>query len=177
MAFRADVPERVIGDQARLRQILVNLVGNAIKFTPGGEVVVSAEPLSQTGDEMEIRFVVSDTGIGIPAERLRHIFEAFEQVDNSMARKFGGTGLGLAICARLVELMRGRIWVESEVGAGSRFHFTARLSVVEESVNDADPDFYAAIRDMCVLVVDDNAANRHALSEMLLRWEMRPTRK
>lgn len=165
----------MIGDQARLRQVLVNLVGNAIKFTPSGEVVVTVESLALDGDEIELRFVVSDTGIGIPAERLRHIFEAFEQVDNSMARKFGGTGLGLAICARLVELMQGRIGVESEVGGGSRFDFTARLSVVEESGIDADTDFCATIRDMRVLVVDDNAASRHALSEMLLRWEMQPT--
>jgi PAS domain S-box-containing protein len=170
--IRADVPERVIGDGTRLRQILVNLVGNAIKFTPSGEVVVSVEPLSRTADEIEIHFVVSDTGIGIPEDRRQLIFEAFEQVDTSMARKFGGTGLGLAICARLIELMEGRIWLESEEGVGSQFHFTARLKLGEELTTDSTTGNLANIQDMRVLVVDDNASSRHALSEMLRRWHM-----
>jgi PAS domain S-box-containing protein len=173
--IRADVPERVIGDQTRLRQVLVNLVGNAIKFTPSGEVVVSVEPLSRTADEIEIHFVVSDTGIGIPEDRRQLIFEVFEQVDTSMARKFGGTGLGLAICARLIELMEGRIWLESEEGVGSQFHFTTRLKLGEEFATDLTTGDLANIHDMRVLVVDDNASSRHALSEMLRRWQMQPT--
>lgn len=173
--IRADVPDRVIGDQTRLRQILINLVGNAIKFTPGGEVVVSVEPLEQTADEIEVLFVVSDTGIGIPDDRQQQIFEAFEQVDTSMARKFGGTGLGLAICSRLVEMMDGRIWLESDEGVGSRFHFTATLQTSGELAIGSGRGEFCRLQDARVLVVDDNASSRHALSEMLRRWEMQPT--
>ncbi|MBT4864266.1 MAG: PAS domain S-box protein [Planctomycetaceae bacterium] len=173
--IRSDVPELVIGDQTRLRQILVNLVGNAIKFTPSGEVVVSVETLSRTDDEIEIHFVVSDTGIGIPEDRRKLIFGVFEQVDSSMARKFGGTGLGLAICARLTELMQGRMWLESEEGVGSQFHFTMRLKLAAESSADSTSDDLNVIQGMRVLVVDDNASSRHALTEIVHRWHMQPT--
>ena len=173
--IRSDVPELVIGDQTRLRQILVNLVGNAIKFTPSGEVVVSVEALSRTDNEIEIHIVVSDTGIGIPEDRRKLIFGVFEQVDSSMARKFGGTGLGLAICARLTELMQGRMWLESEEDVGSQFHFTMRLKMAAESPADSTSDELAIIHGMRVLVVDDNASSRHALSEILYRWRTQPT--
>jgi two-component system sensor histidine kinase/response regulator len=121
----SEVPEMLTGDPGRLRQIMLNLVGNAIKFTEQGEVVVHAEMASQTEDEVCIHFTVSDTGIGIPAEKQQAIFEAFTQADGSTTRQYGGTGLGLALSARLVELMDGRLWVESTMGQGSTFHFTA----------------------------------------------------
>src|SRR5262245_25979673 len=120
------VPNAVVGDPVRLRQVLVNLVGNAIKFTDKGGATIQVELESLTPDEADLHFAVRDTGIGIPADKHEHIFAAFTQVDASMTRKFGGTGLGLTICAQLVRLMGGRIWLESEVGRGSTFHFTAR---------------------------------------------------
>ena len=123
------MPDAVIGDPGRLRQVLVNLVGNAIKFTERGEVVVSVEAEARRGRRraVSLHFSVADTGIGIPAEKLQAIFEPFEQADGSTTRRYGGTGLGLTISVQLVELMGGRIWVESEPGRGSTFHFTARL--------------------------------------------------
>ena len=129
----------VVGDYNRLRQIVVNLVGNAIKFTDQGEVVLEVGVESVCGDDIVLHFVVSDTGIGIPEEKRAAIFEMFEQADSSMARRHGGTGLGLAIASRLVELMGGRIWVESEVGKGSRFHFIARLDLAKPEAFEAVP--------------------------------------
>jgi CheY-like chemotaxis protein len=167
-----DVPERVLGDMARLRQILVNLVGNAIKFTEKGEVVVQVERQEQTGSEVLLHWSVSDTGIGIAEDKLAKIFEAFEQADMSITRKFGGTGLGLTICARLVNLMGGRLWVESQEGRGSTFHFTVRLGV---SSRTAPSILTVPICGTRVLIVDDNATNRHILEEMLRNWDMRPT--
>jgi two-component system sensor histidine kinase/response regulator len=122
-----DVPYRVLGDPGRLRQILVNLTGNAIKFTERGEVVIQVERLSETAEHVELHFGVRDTGIGIPLAKQKHVFSAFGQADSSSTRTFGGTGLGLTISSQLVELMGGRIWLESEVGTGSIFHFTVRL--------------------------------------------------
>ena len=123
-----DVPATVIGDPARLGQIIVNLVGNATKFTEEGEIVLNVTvDEAESGEDVVLHFVVSDTGVGIPTDKLEMIFNAFTQADASTTRKYGGTGLGLAICTRLVALMGGRIWAESEVGKGSRFHFTARL--------------------------------------------------
>jgi len=128
------VTDQVSSDPVRLRQIIVNLVGNAIKFTDSGGVTLSVHKESQDGADMIVRFSVKDTGIGIPPEKQKEIFSSFTQADNSMTRKYGGTGLGLTISRRLVELLGGRIWVESEPGAGSAFHFTARLTVAGEAM-------------------------------------------
>ena len=174
------MPAALVGDPARLRQVLVNLVGNAIKFTERGEVVVSvdAEPVDSDGDGecVTLHVSVTDTGIGIPAEKLAAIFEPFEQADGSTTRRFGGTGLGLSISARLVELMGGRIWVESTAGRGSTFHFEARLG----RCSDAPPGRPSAEVDpvrldrLPILVVDDNATNRRILIETLAGWGARP---
>jgi PAS domain S-box-containing protein len=137
LAFEIEpnVPDSLIGDPGRVRQIILNLVGNAIKFTEMGQVVLSVQLMTHVGEELQLRFTVTDTGIGIPLDKQAPIFEAFEQADGSMTRKYGGTGLGLAISSRLVELMGGRIWVESELGTGSRFHFTANFKM-QESTED-----------------------------------------
>ncbi len=168
------VPERLMGDVGRLRQIVVNLVGNAIKFTEAGEVVLHVELQSQSDDEVVLHFSVSDTGIGIPEEKLSAIFDAFEQVDSSTTRRYGGTGLGLAISSKLVQLMGGRIWVESEIGRGSTFHFTVRFGLAGEAVQAAIAR-PTIVQDTRVLVVDDNATNRLILDEMLRNWGMDPT--
>ncbi len=175
--IRPDVPGTVVGDGVRLRQIIVNLVGNAIKFTQQGEVMLDVSPQPQSDDsddQVLLRFAVSDTGIGIPEEKLAAIFNAFEQADMTTTRKFGGTGLGLAISSRLVELMGGRIWVESQLGRGSTFHFTARLEVAPTEPTEVRPLRYATVAGTRVLVVDDNATNRRILEEMLRHWEMEP---
>ena len=125
--IRPEVPDAVIGDLSRLRQIIVNLIGNSIKFTESGAVGLSIGVDSRTPVELRLHFVVTDTGVGIPPEKQKLIFDAFSQADSSTARKFGGTGLGLSICSHLVELMGGKIWVESILGQGSSFHFTAVL--------------------------------------------------
>ncbi len=178
----ADVPEALVGDAGRLCQILVNLVGNAIKFTERGEVVVRVEKVESAAtdiglqfDEVRVRFTVQDTGIGIPADKQSLIFEAFAQADNSTTRKYGGTGLGLAISAQLVALMDGRIWVESSPGHGSSFHFTARLRVGNGSVARRLRIPPASLAGTEVLVVDDNATNCRILAEVLGRWGMHPT--
>ena len=131
--FPPDVPDALIGDPDRLRRIVVNLVGNAIKFTERGEVVLRGNLESQATGRCLLHFSVTDTGIGIPVEKQQRIFEAFAQADTSTTRKYGGTGLGLAISAQLCELMGGVMWVESEVGRGSTFHFTARLRAAAKS--------------------------------------------
>ena len=188
MAFRAqqkglellcdvhdNVPEAVIGDPARLRQVLTNLIGNAIKFTPKGEVVVEAEVEKKPdrGQEALLRLTVRDTGIGIPKEKQRLIFEAFSQADTSTTRRFGGTGLGLTISNRLVEMMGGRIWVESDGVHGSQFHFTVRFAV-SEGKSDPDRVPSADLAGLSVLVVDDNATNRKILDNTLRRWAIEP---
>jgi signal transduction histidine kinase len=134
LTLRTDpgVPDALVGDAGRLRQVLVNLIGNALKFTERGEVVVRVRPERQEEGRVVLHFSVADTGIGIPAEKRALIFEPFTQADGSMTRRYGGTGLGLAICSQLVELMRGRIWVESALGAGSTFHFTAGFGLAQE---------------------------------------------
>ncbi|HEV2176196.1 MAG TPA: response regulator [Terriglobia bacterium] len=176
----ASVPEVVRGDPSRLRQIITNLLGNAIKFTGEGEVVLSVElaaggdprPLA-AGSPVELSFTVRDTGIGISPEKQSLIFEAFSQADSSTTRKFGGTGLGLTISSRLVEMMDGRIWLESKLGEGSAFHFTARLGT-GESPSSPVPDEPVSLRGVPVLVVDDNFTNRRLVEDMLNRWHMAP---
>jgi signal transduction histidine kinase/DNA-binding response OmpR family regulator len=169
-----DVPAAVIGDPGRLRQVLSNLIGNAIKFTAQGEIVVQVRKELQTEDELNLHLCVSDTGIGIPQEKHKTIFEAFTQADGSITRNFGGTGLGLTICSRLVELMGGRIWVESTPGKGSTFHFTVRLGIQRTPAAKIYPAPIACIRDLAVLVVDDNYTNQRVLSELLIAWRMKP---
>ena len=169
-----EVPEFLAGDPNRLRQILVNLVGNAIKFTENGEVLLDVSLKDQQENRVELAFSVRDTGIGIPEDKLETIFEAFEQADTSMTRRFGGTGLGLAISARLVELMGGRIVVESQPKNGSTFSFTARFDIVSYA-RRLRTATAASIRGTRVLVVDDNATNRRILEEMLRNWEMKPS--
>ena len=170
-----DVPESLLGDPGRLRQILINLVGNSIKFTERGEIDVSAEIESETSDGVCLHFAVRDTGIGIAPDNQKIIFEAFSQADSSMARKFGGSGLGLTICAKLVELMGGRIWIESELGLGSTFHFTARLDIQKTPAERPAPASQTHLRDIHALIIDDNFTNRRVLHGMLTRWGMKPT--
>jgi signal transduction histidine kinase/DNA-binding response OmpR family regulator len=169
-----EVPELVRGDSTRLRQIVVNLVGNAIKFTVSGEVVVKVQVDAVVGDALCLRFAVSDTGIGVPSEKRKTIFEPFSQADSSTTRKYGGTGLGLTICSRLTSLMGGEMWVESEVGRGSQFHFTVKLESAKNSVVSAAAphEILAGVR---VLIVDDNTTSRHILEALLNRWGMKPT--
>ena len=169
-----DVPDTLVGDPGRLRQVLLNLVGNAIKFTEHGEVVVAAERTNDGSDDVHIQFVVSDTGIGIPSSKQWQIFGPFVQADGSTTRRYGGTGLGLAISSQLVELMGGRIWIDSEVGKGSAFHFTIALKR-QESQTDAMAGSPISLHDLRVLVVDDNATNRLILDEMLAAWRLRGT--
>ena len=171
---RPDVPTAVVGDEGRLRQVLVNLVGNSIKFTDRGEIVVTVQQESTT-DGVRLHFSVRDTGVGIPADKQAKIFEAFSQADESMTRKYGGTGLGLTICKRLVGMMGGRIWVESQSGQGSTFHFTANLGVHDTIPAPSVPVEPAQLRNLPVLVVDDNSTNRRLLVEILSRWGMQPT--
>jgi signal transduction histidine kinase len=170
--IRPEVPDPLVGDPGRLRQVLVNLIGNAVKFTEHGEVLVRVAIEEERDDEITLRFSVSDTGIGIDSGKRGTIFEAFTQADNSTTRRYGGTGLGLTITRRLVEMMGGRIWVESEEGQGSTFHFTARLGTRTAS---APPAALADIRGLPILVVDDNATNRRILSDILASWGARPT--
>jgi len=169
-----DVPEYAVGDVTRLRQILVNLLGNAVKFTEQGEVALDVKLASREYGKLGLHFAVSDTGMGIPPEKQHLIFEAFTQVDGSTTRRFGGTGLGLTISSRLVKAMNGDIWVESEPGKGSTFHFTVTLGVAPESLpvplNDR-----VRLDGIPVLVVDDNHTNRRILSDTLRNWGMHPT--
>ena len=159
------VPQYVLGDSLRLRQILLNLVGNAIKFTDVGEVFVSVEVLSSEAEAVNLQFQVRDTGMGIPKDKQRMIFEAFTQADGSAKRKYEGTGLGLAISSRLVELMQGRLQVESELNKGSKFRFTARLS--RRTPQNSDSIFSSVPKDARILVVDDNASSRDMLDEVV----------
>jgi signal transduction histidine kinase/CheY-like chemotaxis protein len=170
-----DVPETVIGDPSRIRQLIVNLVGNSIKFTEHGEIVVLVDQEKEDSQACSLHFSVRDTGIGIPADKQKHIFEAFSQADGSMARRYGGSGLGLAICTKLAGLMGGRIWVASEMGKGSTFHFTARLALQSSPAPRNIPLLPEQLRNLHSLIVDDNFTNRQVLSGMLSRWGMRPT--
>jgi PAS domain S-box-containing protein len=171
---RPEVPDALVGDPVRIQQILVNLVGNAIKFTEQGEVVVRVTEEARTEDDVYLHFAVSDTGIGIPRDKQAAIFNAFVQADSSTTRKHGGTGLGLAISAELARMMGGRIWVESEIGKGSTFHVTARFGM-RPGGEEPVPAELGELHDLRVLVVDDNATNRDILNEVLTSWHMRPT--
>jgi len=169
--------ENVVGDPGRLRQVLINLIGNAIKFTEKGEVVVSVEEKSKTDEEVSFHFTIVDTGIGIPKAKHKSIFEFFTQADGSMTRRHGGSGLGLTISSQLVELMGGRIWVESEVGKGSTFHFTARFGLRKAKEEKLVPAKLKDLKNLPVLVVDDNATNRSILKEILTNWHMKPAER
>jgi two-component system sensor histidine kinase/response regulator len=171
-----DVPIALVGDPGRLRQIITNLMGNAIKFTEHGEVVLTVVTDTHTAGETVVRFSVSDTGIGVPAEQQEAIFKPFIQADGSTTRKYGGTGLGLAISKNLVGLLGGRIWLDSEAGKGSTFHFTASFALQQTPapVAKAKAATMLRLRDMPILVVDDNAINRRILDGMLRRWLMAP---
>ena len=168
-----DVPDPVVGDPSRLRQVVTNLVGNALKFTEKGEVVVRVEKTTGEEHEVELRFAVHDTGIGIPKDKQHLIFRAFSQADASINRKYGGTGLGLAISTQLVRLMNGYLWLESEEQLGSTFYFTVRLGIgtpKEETALVAIEE----LQGLPVLVVDDNATNRRILKDLLSSWRMIP---
>lgn len=165
-----DVPTALVGDPIHLRQIIVNLIGNAIKFTEKGEVVMQVEKYNGKRKPGALLFSVSDTGIGIPQEKIEIIFESFTQADSSTTRKYGGTGLGLAIARRLVELMKGEVWAESSVGKGSTFYFTAQFGI-QTKTKKGKPLSTANIKGIKILVVDDNATNRLILNEVLTSWD------
>jgi two-component system sensor histidine kinase/response regulator len=170
-----DVPELVTGDPGRLRQIVLNLVGNAIKFTSRGEVALKLEVDGGSQDHQIIRFTVADTGIGIPAEKQASIFSPFTQADTSTTRQYGGTGLGLTISARMVAMMGGRLWLESEVGRGTQFHFTVQLKVREKGAVAEVLLPLETLNHLKILVVDDNKTNRRILQGMLTRWGAQTT--
>jgi two-component system, sensor histidine kinase and response regulator len=167
---RPDTPLRLVGDGQRLHQVLIKLVDNAVKFTDKGEVAVSVETQAEMGSEVELHFKVRDTGIGVPEERRDDIFEPFRQGDGSTTRRYGGAGLGLALAQRLVRLMGGHIWVESQLGAGSTFHFTARLHRQARSGAATAYSKVAAWEGQRALVIDDNETSRQALREVLSGW-------
>jgi two-component system sensor histidine kinase/response regulator len=171
----AEVPEDMVGDPLRLRQVVLNLVGNALKFTESGEVLVEVGVDSRDGEDMVLHFSVRDTGVGIAQEKLISIFDPFTQADGSMTRKFGGTGLGLTISSRLIGMMGGRIWVESDPNKGSTFHFTCSVQPCAATDGLVDQAAVLSCEGLPVLVVDDNATNRRILQDMLLNWGMKPT--
>ena len=177
LAFHVDqkIPAFLRGDPGRIRQIVINLIGNAIKFTESGEVVLEIQCEQASESTACLRFAVTDTGIGIADEHLAKIFDEFEQADASTTRQFGGTGLGLAISSRLVQLMGGRIWVESEVGKGSNFQFELELQIDNSKTSLKLPDAQVSVQGIRVLIVDDNATNRRILKDMLTNWGMNPT--
>jgi CheY-like chemotaxis protein len=167
------VPNTVRGDPTRLRQVLVNLLGNAVKFTERGEVVLTVQARAKDDGRSELEFRVRDTGIGIAPEAMQRLFRSFSQVDASTTRKFGGTGLGLAISRRLAELMGGRMWVESEPGKGSIFSFTIAAEAALTRPRSWLPPSRAVLAGRSLLVVDDNATNRRILCELAEAWAMR----
>jgi two-component system, sensor histidine kinase and response regulator len=172
--IHADVPDLVIGDPGRLKQVLTNLISNAIKFTERGEVVVRVETASLDQDRLTLQFAVADTGVGVPREKQALIFEAFAQADASTTRSFGGTGLGLAIVSELVALMGGTTWLESALGVGSTFYFTARFGRERIGAPSRNLKRISDLHKLRVLIVDDNATNRRILEEVLLSWKMTP---
>jgi signal transduction histidine kinase/HPt (histidine-containing phosphotransfer) domain-containing protein len=182
LVYEADdqIPVLVAGDGQRLRQVLVNLLGNAVKFTEKGDILVKVDWLENLVPEsghpppLRLHFQVRDTGIGIPPDRLARLFRAFTQADVSTSRKYGGTGLGLAISRRLVELMGGRMWAESVLGQGSTFHFTINVAWVPESKPPPHAGRLPRLADLKILILDDNATSRNVLFEQCRRWGMQP---
>ena len=177
LAFQVQsrVPDGLVGDMHRLRQVLVNLVGNSIKFTESGEIILKVSLLNRTEDQLELQFAVRDTGVGIPKDKLEKIFVPFEQADVSTTREFGGTGLGLTITKEIIQQMGGRIWVESEPGRGATFFFTAHFGAGKSKSGAAARTQLGLIPDLPVLVVDDNEAHLQILEETMVRWQMEPT--
>jgi two-component system sensor kinase len=169
-----DVPDLLIGDPGRLRQIIINLVGNALKFTEKGEIVVSVTVNALEESHADLHFVVTDTGIGIPLDKQQQIFEAFSQADTSTTRRYGGTGLGLSISMQLVKLMGGTLWVESEPGRGSAFHFTVRFGIPQDAPAHSWLKL-EGLAGMPVLVIDDNHTNQRILEDVLTNWGMQPS--
>jgi len=171
----SETPDWLVCDSARLRQVIINLLGNAIKFTERGDVAlrVEAEPVHE--QKVMLHFSVRDTGIGIPQEKQTYIFERFAQVDGSPTRRYGGTGMGLTISQQLLKQMNGRLWVESELGKGSTFHFSVELALAPGEAIASAPVDISCLRDTRVLIVDDNAVNRSILERLLTRWQMRTT--
>ncbi len=168
-----DIPDHLRGDPGRLQQILVNLIGNAVKFTEVGEIFVDINAETITPERVRLHVSVSDTGIGIAPDKREQIFSPFEQGETSTTRRFGGSGLGLSITQQLVQMMQGRIWADSELGRGSTFHFTAEFGVAADQ-HRHEPAELESLRDLPVLVVDDNSTNRRILQEMLVYWHMQP---
>ncbi len=168
-----ELPERFIGDPGRVRQMIVNLVGNAIKFTEEGEVVVEVTETSRSNRHIVLHFSVRDTGIGIPPDKQSAVFEAFTQADASTTRRFGGTGLGLAISSQLVRMMNGEIWLDSAVGSGTTFHFTAEFEIASDQPA-ANSSERSSLAGLPVLIVDDNETNRRILEEMVKSWGLAP---
>lgn len=169
---RGNIPARLLGDPSRLRQILLNLVGNALKFTPSGEVILEVELRARERHNVVLEFAVRDTGIGIPAQKQRLIFEPFVQADSSTTRTYGGSGLGLSICSRLVRLMGGELWLTSTEGKGSTFYFTVPLRCTEHDTGSAEPS--AHLSSTPILIIDNNAEVRRILSDTTREWGMRP---
>ncbi len=177
--IKGNIPLELIGDPGRLRQILMNLIGNSIKFTSSGTVLLEVSNQNVyddavfEGDECCLHFMIKDTGIGIPKEKQGVLFKKFSQVDGSITRKYGGTGLGLAICKELVEMMNGKIWIESEEGKGSEFHFIVRFGIVKpKSIEELKVDSHIDIKGKRVLVVDDNKINLSMFNRLLSHWGM-----
>ena len=168
-----DVPDRLVGDVNRIRQVIVNLIGNAIKFTESGEIVVHVQNTQQSPSHVLLQIRISDTGIGIPEDKLETVFQPFDQADVSTTRKYGGTGLGLAICQQLIELMDGEIGIDSEPGKGTTFHFTLRLGISDKAPKTESKQL-VHLDGLRVLVVDDNQTNRRILEKMLTNWSMVP---
>ena len=173
-AVADEVPDGLRGDPGRLRQIIVNLVGNAIKFTEKGEVVVAVSVAERSPDGAQLQFDVRDTGIGVPPEVQEHIFDSFSQADSSTTRRYGGTGLGLAISKQLSQMMGGTIWLDSVSGEGSTFSFTARFPLDPDASARVDRGRPESVRGQSVLVVDDNATNRLILKQLCESWAMKP---
>jgi len=169
-----NIQNDVIGDPGRLRQIITNLIGNAIKFTNEGEIAILVKEEERTENDIKLHISVTDSGIGISPAKQLAIFDAFSQADGTMTRKYGGTGLGLAISSQLVELMGGEIWVDSKSGQGSSFHFTIRLKLQKVKKPSQMPLEFKNLNNLPVLVVDDNATNRLLLDKRLNNWKMKP---